>query len=814
MTTAKKPTKASKSKTAKKPKKASSSHIPSKSSPKKGQAQKSTRSVRSLLWSWFWRLSILLILGLSVWLVYLDAQVRQRFDGNKWTLPAKVYARPLSLYPGLLLSTQQLKAELNWNDYQAVSYVTRPGQYGRDGKDWIVYRRAFSFSDRREEATKIRFSFKAGRIERLAVAGKPQGLVRIEPQYIGGIFPAHHEDRDLIALEDVPPELVAALVAVEDRGFFEHHGISIRGILRAMKANVAAGRTVQGGSTLTQQLVKNLFLTNERSLQRKIKEAFMALLLELHYSKEEILQAYLNEVYLGQSGRRSINGIALASRFYFAKSVQRLNLSEMALLVGMIKGPSYYNPFRNPERAKVRRDLVLGIMQELNIITHGQAINAQGKPIIVADSSRAGQREYPAFIQLVKQQLQRDYRLQDLQNTGLRIFTTLDPWLQHATEQSIQQHLVQLEKRAGFSKPILESAAVVTSVDGAEVRAIVGSRQVQFFGFNRAIDAQRPIGSLAKPAVYLTALASGRYHWSSIIDDKAVSVAGQNGSLWQPKNYDKKDHGKLFMVDAMARSLNQATARLGMKVGIGQVVDTFERLGVDKTIPPYPSILLGSLSMSPLEVTQMFQTFASGGFAMQPRAIQAITTKDDEVLTSYAAEGEQVYSPALMESVRFGLQEVVAQGTGRRLARIFNTEKIAAKTGTSDEQRDAWFAGFDDRHLGVVWLGRDDNKSMPFTGASGALPIWEKIFKRSGLEPLTPLVDLDWQWVNAYGKAVEQGCDGIREMPFMPGEKAGRIISCGEAETSGVKIDSSSGNEIETDKQKKGGSSWFDWLFQ
>lgn len=805
MTTAKKPTRANKSSTKKKT--TTTATTAKKKPPASSRPKKNPPSWKQRVWSWSWRLAILLTLALGVWLVYLDAQVRSQFDGNKWTLPAKVYARPLSLYPGLLLSTEQLKSELLWNDYKAVSHVVTPGTFGREGNDWIIYRRGFAFSDRNEGAVKIRLSFSAGRIDQLFVAGQAEGLVRIEPQYIGGIFPAHNEDRELIALQDVPSALVAALVAVEDRAYFDHHGISIRGILRAMKANIAAGRTVQGGSTLTQQLVKNFFLTNERSLSRKIKEAFMALLLELHYSKEEILQAYLNEVYLGQAGRRSIHGIALASRFYFAKSVQQLDLAEVALLVGMIKGPSYYNPFTKAENARTRRDVVLNVMAELNIISAAERINAQGKPVLVANSARAGQREYPAFIQLVKRQLQTDYRLQDLQNTGLRIFTTLDPWLQHATENSVQQHVDRLEHRAGYAESTLEAAAVVASVDGAEVRAIVGSRQVQFFGFNRALDAQRSIGSLAKPAVYLTALASGRYDWSSIIDDKPVNVAGQDGSLWQPQNYDKKDHGKVFMVDAMARSLNQATARLGMKVGIGQVVNTFERLGVEKKIPPYPSILLGSLSMSPLEVTQMFQTYASGGFAMKPRVIEALTTSDNKVLTSYAVEGRQAFSPELIEILRYGLQQVVVQGTGKRLGQAFNTTKIAAKTGTSDEQRDAWFAGFDDRHLGVVWVGRDDNNPMPFTGASGALPIWQSIFEQSGVEPLTPLVDLDWAWVNAYGQAVEKDCGGLRKMPFKSGSIAGREISCGENKaTFGP-------NENSAEKEKQGGGSWFDWLF-
>lgn len=812
MSNDKKSAKTTKTKTSAGVKKAATKKTVAKASAvKKAAASKSSPqkpTIKRRIWSWTWRLSVIVGIALTIWLLYLDAQVRSQFDGNKWTLPAKVYARPLSLYPGLLLSPQQLKAELQWNDYKAVTHVMSPGTYGKDGTDWVIYRRAFSFADRHEDAVKIRLSFSAGRIDKLLIGGQNQGLARIEPQYIGGIFPAHHEDRELIALQDVPPELVAALIAVEDRAYFDHYGISIRGILRAMKANMAAGRTVQGGSTLTQQLVKNFFLTNERSLQRKVKEAFMALLLELHYSKEEILQAYLNEVYLGQAGRRSIHGIALASRFYFAKNVQQLNLSEIALLVGMIKGPSYYNPFRQPERARSRRDVVLSVMEEVKVISTAQRINAQGQGILVAESGRAGQREYPAFIQLVKRQLQTDYRLQDLQNTGLRIFTTLDPWLQHATEKSVQQHVAKLEKQAGYKEPTLEAAAVVTSVDGAEVRAIVGSRRVQYFGFNRALDAQRSIGSLAKPAVYLTALASGRYHWSSIIDDKEVSVAGQDGSLWQPQNYDKKDYGKVFMVDAMSKSLNQATARLGMQVGISKVVETFERLGVEKNVPAYPSILLGSLSMSPLETTQMFQTYASGGFAMKPRAIQALTTSDNQVLTSYALEGRQAYSPELIENLRFGLQQVVVQGTGKRLARTFGTTKIAAKTGTSDDQRDAWFAGFDDRHLGVIWLGRDDNKSMPFTGASGALPIWQNIFKQAGLEPLTPLVEMDWSWVNSYGVAVDEHCGGVREMPFMPGSLAGQKVSCRAA-----KPDSADQIDDAEEDNKKGGGSWFDWLF-
>ena len=777
-------------------------------SAKKGH--KAGSKTRPAWLSWFWRLFFIGLVALSSWLVYLDAQLRSQFDGNKWALPAKVYARPLMLYPGLLITEQQLKAELKWNDYQAVSHVDSPGTFGRDGDDWIIYRRAFNFYDKAEPAVRIRLSFKYNRISELAVNGSSQPLARIEPQYIGGIFPAHHEDRDLIALKDVPPALVAALIAVEDRAFFEHYGVSLRGILRALKANIAAGRTVQGGSTLTQQLVKNFFLTNERSLQRKIREAFMALLLEFHYSKEEILEAYLNEVYVGQSGRRSIHGIALASRFYFAKNVEQLQLDEIALLVGMIKGPSYYNPFRNPERAKQRRNVVLNVMQQLNIISEAQRIRAQGKSLKVSASGRAGQREYPAFIQLVKKQLQQDYRLEDLQNEGLRIYTTLDPWLQHATEKSIQNHLANLERRYGYKKPVFESAAVVSSVDGAEIRALVGSRKVHFFGFNRALKAKRPIGSLAKPAVYLTALNSGRYDWASIIEDKKVRVAGQDGSLWQPLNYDKKDHGPVFMADALALSLNQATARLGMKVGLGQVARTFEKLGAG-SVPPYPSILLGAVAMTPLQVCQMFQTYASGGFYMEPRAIQSVTTSDGQVLTSYALQTKQEFSPQQIENLRYGMQQVVVKGTARRLGNTFDTHGIAAKTGTSNDQRDAWFAGFDDRHLGVIWVGRDDNEATRLTGASGALPIWENIFQQVGVEPLSPLAELEWAWVNRNGQVVDEDCDAVRRLPFVPQRLQQQKISCEDSSQNQLSVDTE--RDFENSDKEDSGSSWLDWLF-
>lgn len=745
---------------------------------------------------WLLRAGLLSLVLLSVWLVWLDAQVRARFDGNKWTLPAKVYARPLTLYPGQLLSAEQLQAELQWADYRPQAQISRPGTFRRSGDVFAIHRRAFAFWDGPEPARQLEVMIKDQRVAWVRENGDETALVRLEPQYIGGIFPAHNEDRQLVRLSDVPPALIAALIVTEDKGFFNHFGISLRGIARALVANLQAGGVVQGGSTLTQQLVKNFFLSSDRTLLRKGQEALMAILLELHYSKEEILQAYLNEVYLGQAGRRAIHGFGLASRFYFGKPLNELDHSEIATLVGLVKGASYYNPRRHPQRAKERRDLVLGLMAEHDIISPAQRIRAQGQPLQTADANRAGQREYPAFLELARSQLQRDYRLQDLQSEGLHIFTTLDPWVQHAVEEAAARHLQQLEQRHPQQRQQLQTAAVVTSVDGGEVRALLGGREAEFFGFNRALNARRAIGSLSKPVVFLAALESGRWHWGSILDDKEVTVAGPGGQLWQPQNYDHRSYGPVPAVDALALSLNQSTARLGMNVGLSQVAGTFRRLGMEDNVPPYPSMLLGAIPMSPLQVAGLYQSIASQGFVMPLRTIEAVTDGHGNTLSSYGLRGEQVFDPTLMLWLRWGMEQVAERGTARALSTTLPLP-LAAKTGTSNDQRDAWFAGFDNRHLGVVWVGRDDNQPMPFAGSSAALPVWRDTFRQIGTEPLP---DTPWSWVSvdSRGQMVGAGCSE-RRYPVPSSRLPAGLIPCESAQDAPAE-----------QKEKR---SWFDWLF-
>ncbi|MFY0699981.1 MAG: transglycosylase domain-containing protein, partial [Bermanella sp.] len=552
--------------------------------------------------SWVFKLSLVGIVVLAILMAYMDAKVREKFEGKRWALPAKVFARPLELYPGLALQPKYLIQELDQIGYQRVPNVVTPGQYSFNGDEMDVFRRYVKLYDGEEPSARVHMRFSAGTIESLWLDGQPVGLARLEPLLIGGIYPKHNEDRQLIQLEEAPSLLLKTLVAVEDRDYYNHFGISLKGIARAMVVNVQRGGLVQGGSTLTQQLVKNFFLTRERTLVRKATEALMAILVELHYSKDDILETYLNEVYLGQSGRRAIHGFGLASQFYFGKHISRLSPPEIATLVGMVKGPSVYNPKRKPENAKARRNVVLDVMNQHGLISNYEFAVWQKRELDVVQYSQYQRIEYPAFLQLVRRQLRSDYADSDLTSEGLRIYTSLDPIIQRRAEHAMSNRLASLESGYRMPKDSLQGAMVIAGTESGEVEAVVGDRNPRYFGFNRALDANRSIGSLAKPAVYLTALRSPQYNFITPLDDSEIKIAGANGSVWQPQNYDKDSHGIVPLYQAMSRSLNQATARLGLQIGLKNVVQTFHDLGVSRDIPAYPSIVLGAFEMNPFDV--------------------------------------------------------------------------------------------------------------------------------------------------------------------------------------------------------------------
>lgn len=727
-------------------------------------------------------LLLLMTVTAAITIAVLDFRVRSEFEGKRWALPAKVYARPLELYSGASLSINDLKVELKALGYQFVDKVNVPGQAAFSSSRATLSTRGFHFPDEHEPARQLTLEFNGDILNQIRSADQqPLTLIRLEPALIGGIYPLNNEDRDLIQLEEAPQAFIDALIAIEDRDFYDHFGISPKGIARAMVANIRAGAFVQGGSTLTQQLIKNFYLTADRTLLRKLLEAPMAMLLEWHYSKEEILEAYLNEVYLGQSGNRAIHGFGLGAAHYFAQPIQELKLHQLALLAGLVKGPSYYDPRRNPERAKTRRNLVLSVLHQQGSITDEEYMLASTADLDVVPAGSSMKEAYPAYLDLVKRQLRREYKDEDLGSEGLQIFTSLDPISQHKAEISLVSTIQELGKSYGESLAKLQGSMVVTDPQTGEVLALIGDRNTRYQGFNRALDATRPIGSLVKPAIYLTALEQG-YTLTSELDDSPFSLTLPNQQTWEPKNFDGKPHGLVPLHAALTHSYNLSTVQLGMTLGIDKVIDTLQRLGVERPMDAYPSLLLGAQSLSTLEVAAMYQTIASSGFQIPPRTIRTVTDSAGEPLSSYPFQLHQSIEEKPMYLLQYNLQQVTRSGTARSIYQQLPINiNTAGKTGTSDQQRDSWFAGFTGNRLAVVWLGLDDNSPMPITGSSGALRAWTKFIAQEPLQSFEPNMPegIEMLWIDPLsGKLADGLCENATQIPFIAGTQPTETADC------------------------------------
>jgi penicillin-binding protein 1B len=732
-----------------------------------------------------------LAIALIAYFAYQDSVIREKFEGRRWALPAKVYAMPVELYAEAPIAAEQLAWMLDQLKYRSDPALASQGSYTRKGGEIRLRTREFLFPDQSEPSRAVRVSFAGGAVqslESLDSADTP-ALVRLDPLQIGSFYPALKEDRILVKLEEAPKSLIGALLAVEDRDFYEHFGLSAKGILRAAWQNVKAGGFVQGGSTLTQQLVKNFFLSSERTLERKISEAFMALILEARYGKNAILEAYLNEIYLGQDGTRAIHGFGLASRYYFSRALDELELHHAALLVALVRGPTYYDPLKHPERSRERRDRVLDAMAEQGFVTPAEAEAAKRRPLDVIENPHQAISRYPAFLDLVRRQLQEQYRPEDLTSEGLRIFTTLDVFAQEGLESAIAKTLARLD-RSTRPEQRLETAAVFTRRANGEIAAFAGGRDAESSGFNRALDAVRQIGSLYKPVVYLTALEQpGGYTVATPLLDKAIKVEA-GGKPWTPKNYDGREHGQVPLHTALAHSYNLATVRLGLGVGVERTAETLRKLGVNRAVDTYPSLLLGALNLAPIEVATLYQTLASDGFVTPLRGIQAVMSQDGQTLQRFGLELRQAVDPAAVYLLNTLLQEVMREGTGRSVyAYLPEDFQVAGKTGTTNDMRDSWFAGFSGDYVGVVWVGRDDNQPAGLTGARGALPIWGATMKKIAKEPLDllPPDNVEMLRVDAdTGLRADDGCADVQELPFIKGTEPAGWAPCAEASDSGV----------------------------
>ncbi len=720
--------------------------------------------------------SAIALIALTAYFLHLNRLITDTFEGRRWSVPAQVYAAPVELYAGAELSLADMIGELNRLGYAANANLPAPGTYARRGRMLDVYLRAFEFPETIRTSQRIRLAFDdRGIIGVEDSSGRPIPLVRLDPLNIGNFFPSHGEDRLVLTPEEVPELLRGALVAVEDANFDRHFGFDPLGIARAAWVNLTSGEIRQGGSTLTQQLVKSYYLTNRQTLERKLQEVAMAMILELKFDKEELLNAYVNEIYLGQDGVRAVHGFGLGAQFYFNRPLSELETHELATLVAIIRGPSYYNPYRHEERVHKRRNLVLGKMFEAGLIDADELAANEARPFEVVRGARSGGAYYPAFMDLVRSSLV-EYAEEDLTSDGLRIFTTLSPRTQDAVEQSLEETLSRLEEQRLLPPGELQGAVVIADTQTGEIQAVSGGRAAGVDGFNRALNARRTIGSLIKPVVYLAALERG-YHLASTLQDAPVSLTLRGSGDWNPQNFDNKVHGPVPMVRALGDSLNLATVNLGLALGVDQVAARLESLTGQKTANPYPSLLLGAEARSPLEVLGLYSAFASGGFQMTPKSVVTVLDEQSLPLSRQPFSFDQQLEPEAAQAINRALEVVMEKGTGKTSR--FSQLGTAGKTGTSDDYRDSWFAGYDSERLAVVWVGFDDNRPTGMTGAAGALRVWDAIFTRLGVTPLPAAAD-DFEAVEyETGLLANERCAEVVAVP-LPADANNKVKSgCG-----------------------------------
>lgn len=733
---------------------------------------------RAIARAWpFARWPILIGIGFAIGFVVpytlaLDHRVKTRVAEIEFTQPTRVYGAPQLLEAGVPMNKATLALGLQMAGYTEAAHVAQvPGTYSVDGDKFTIASRGYMDPLGGELPRRVRVTLGSGTIRSLfdLTAGKPLRKTHLDPARIATLYGADQEERIVVKLPELPPLLVQGVQAVEDRDFKNNHGIDFSSIARALLADLRAGKKVQGASTITQQLVRNLFLDRNKTLVRKFNEALLSILLDAHYSKGQILTAYCNEVFLGQQGNQAVHGFAAASWFYFGRPVQTLRPQEVALLVGIVQGPSYYDPRRFPDRALGRRNLALDAFHTTGLLNDAQWKTARAAPLDVTPNPQLVVNRFPAFMQVVREQIQHDFSDQQLSNGGLAVYTTLDPAAQVYAEDALDETMRGLGKRADK----LEGAVVVVEPSTGHVLAMVGGRESDLHGFNRAYDARRPVGSSLKPFYYLMALTDPA-HWSvaSLLDDSPISLKLPNGKLWTPQNDDHVSHGQVPMVEALAKSYNLASVNLGMQLGVDRVAAFLRSFGL-KDVQANPSLLLGAVDMSPFQLAQLYEFFAADGHALPLLTLRGVLDNKGKVLKQYATQpgkGEYLQAERL---VRWMMQRVTEYGTAAAIGKSrLGDLNVAGKTGTSDHQRDSWFSGFTGDRLAVAWMGRDDNQPTHLWGATGALRVWINLFQKLPSAPLEATFgdDIQYAWIDpATGEGSLPECNGAQQYPFIAG---------------------------------------------
>ncbi len=746
--------------------------------PKKRQAKSPTKKARArkqrslhpgikLLLKIFIILTIIGSIGSAVTFSHINKKVKTFLKRGNATKVLMVYSDSEIFPPKKNLSSISAKKILTSYDYhEAKTNDLASGEFHLSKNQLVIRTREFISPSARLISPKTE-SYEINQDNKI-ISGRN---ILIEPRPIAPLNQANGKSKKFISLEKFPKFIIQTVVNTEDERFFKHFGVDPIGILRATTTNILQGRLAQGGSTLNQQLAKNLFFSAEKTFKRKFLEAFAALSLEKNLTKDQILELYLNEVYLGQSGAIGIHGFPAASQFFFNKPLAQMNLSEAALLAGLIKAPSYYNPSRHPERAIERRDLVLSKLLDNEIITNSEYLNAKAYSPKISDS-KLYKTKAPFFMQALAKNIDSTHSLKSLENTSLRIQTGLSKYLQDCAEQAINQSFTEIAKTyPALNKRKLEVGLVSMETFSGKIKAWIGGRDYSKNQFDHVSQANRQVGSTIKPFVYLTALDQGLNDYRvatpiTILSDEPLAIKQSNRKdPWTPKNYDGNFRGAVTLRYALEKSLNIPAVYVSQKVGLNNVAKTIEDFGLVEKAPAIPSLALGALETNLLKLTTAYSALANGGLLIAPRLYTSLITEDGELVATNQAEEHYLATEQATHVLSNILQGVIERGTGNSIRKLGFTLPAAGKTGTTNDARDAWFVGYTPRLTTGVWLGLDNNDPIGVGGGQVAAPIWarymtcaqavlpdEGFIKPSGVEYL----DID----SATGRLYDESCAG------------------------------------------------------
>jgi penicillin-binding protein 1B len=658
------------------------------------------------------------------WLLFPYLKTFGDIGAGPENAPSRLYGQAAEIRLGDEIEPSDLAAELQALSYRSYDGEILPGGRFRSGDDALAVRLRRRVTPRGAAAGELLLvQFKKGTIVEIREDGRPVELAELEAPVLATYYGDEAREKWPVRVADLPQHVVRAVLAAEDDSFYWHPGVSPTGIVRALFVNLRRGEVKQGGSTLTQQLVKNVFLTSERSVFRKIREAFIAVAVEVQHSKKNILQGYLNGIYLGGAGGIQYYGLGTAARAYFGKDASELTLPEAATLAGMIKSPGFYSPVTHPDRARPRRDEVLHRMAELGWIDDATLRSALATPVETAPM-RLGDRFAPHFADAMANEVRERFGLRRLGNRGYQLFSTLRLRDQALARQAVTDTLRNLDRQGRRGDDPLEAALISVDPRSGAILAYVGGRDFATSEFDRVAQAHRQAGSCFKPIVFVAALESGKFSAASKLEDEPLTLRA-GGNLWTPKNADGEFHGSLTARPALEQSRNVPLIRLGMAVGLDKVAATAHRLGIDADLDPVPALALGASEVTPREMAIVYSTLASGGVRPVLRGLAGVLTPDGKAVPeSKPKSPERVLDPKVAYITTTVLEGVVERGTARGVRRYGIPGPLAGKTGTTNEARDSWFAGYRPDRVTVVWVGRDNPGATTLSGSRAALPIW------------------------------------------------------------------------------------------